>query len=176
MKRSAQIPAAVALLGILVACAGTPDTARDTRAQVRAAQATLESFLDDPQALWLRENLPRARALAISPGVTRAALGIGGSSGEVLVMARDGDSGRWAGPAFYTLREGNVGFQAGVEVGGVAAAGTDMVALASSRGVYAGASLAGAVIRPDEEANQAFYGKPASPTDILLRRTVVISA
>jgi SH3 domain-containing YSC84-like protein 1 len=42
-----------------------------------------------------------------------------------------------------------------------------MVALARSRGLYAGVTLAGAALRPDEEANRAFYGKPASPGDIL---------
>jgi lipid-binding SYLF domain-containing protein len=46
---------------------------------------------------------------------------------------------------------------------------TDLVAFARSKGVYAGLSLEGAVIRPDTEANAAFYGRDVSPLDILVR-------
>jgi lipid-binding SYLF domain-containing protein len=41
-----------------------------------------------------------------------------------------------------------------------------------ARGAYAGVSVGGAYIQPDEAANQAFYGKSVTPTDILVRRNV----
>jgi lipid-binding SYLF domain-containing protein len=67
-----------------------------------------------------------------------------------------------------------VGGDASVAAGpvGVGASGTinaDMVSFSRAKGVYAGLSLDGAVIRPDADANAAFYGKPASPADILVR-------
>ena len=46
---------------------------------------------------------------------------------------------------------------------------TDLVAFARSKGIYAGLSLEGAVIRPDNEANAVFYGRDVSPLDILVR-------
>jgi lipid-binding SYLF domain-containing protein len=51
-----------------------------------------------------------------------------------------------------------------------------MVSFARSKGVYAGLSLDGAVIRPDAGANEAFYGKTVSPVDILVRNAVTNSA
>ena len=48
----------------------------------------------------------------------------------------------------------------------------DVISFARAKGVYAGISLEGAVIAPDADANNAFYGRPASPVDILVRRNV----
>jgi len=48
----------------------------------------------------------------------------------------------------------------------------DVISFARAKGVYAGISLEGAVIAPDNKANDAFYGRPASPVDILVRRNV----
>ena len=56
-----------------------------------------------------------------------------------------------------------------VGTGASSAMTTDLVAFARSKGVYAGLSLEGAVIRPDTEANAAFYGRNVSPVDILVR-------
>lgn len=52
-------------------------------------------------------------------------------------------------------------------------AGADVVTWASSSGAYAGISLNGSVIRPDTDANRAFYGRAVVPQDILYRHTVV---
>ncbi|NLD54415.1 MAG: lipid-binding SYLF domain-containing protein [Burkholderiaceae bacterium] len=49
---------------------------------------------------------------------------------------------------------------------------SDLVTFARSRGAFVGVSLDGAVISPDTEANAAFYGRSASPSDILVRHTV----
>ena len=48
----------------------------------------------------------------------------------------------------------------------------DVLSYAKSRGAYAGLSVGGAYIQPDAAANEAYYGKPATPTDILVRRNV----
>jgi lipid-binding SYLF domain-containing protein len=53
---------------------------------------------------------------------------------------------------------------------------SDLVTFARSRGAFVGVSLDGGVISPDPEANAAFYGRSASPTDILVRRSVESAA
>ena len=191
----------------LAGCGTTTPTRSDTTEQVVRAQQTIANFANDPEMKWFRENLNKARAVIISPRVTRAAFVFGGSGGEALVLARD-KSGRWIGPAFYNLAAGGVGFQLGVDVSevvilvmseqalngllsrsfklggdatitagpvGVGAAATvtaDMVSFARSKGAYVGVSLDGTVLAPDDAANQAFYGKPVTPVDILVRATV----
>jgi SH3 domain-containing YSC84-like protein 1 len=48
----------------------------------------------------------------------------------------------------------------------------DVLSYAKSRGAYAGLSVGGAYIQPDAAANEAYYGKSVTPTDILVRRNV----
>lgn len=108
--------AAVLGLGLALAgCGVTPETQSDTSAQVRSAEQTLANFQKDPEMRWFRENVNRAKAVIISPRVTRAAFVFGGSGGEALVLARD-QSGNWTGPAFYNLGAGSVGLQIGADV------------------------------------------------------------
>jgi lipid-binding SYLF domain-containing protein len=56
-----------------------------------------------------------------------------------------------------------------VGAGAASTVNADMVSFARSKGVYAGVSLDGVVISPDEGANKAFYGRAVSPVDILVR-------
>ncbi len=88
----------------------------DQRKLVSAATQTLSGFLNDPDMPWLRNNFNRARAVLIAPRIARAGFIIGGSGGHALVLARNEKTGKWAGPAFYVLATGSVGFQAGVSV------------------------------------------------------------
>ncbi len=58
-------------------------------------------------------------------------------------------------------------------VGGSAAAGTaDVLSYARSKGAFAGFSLSGAIVKTKDKYNEQYYGKPVSPTDILIRKTV----
>src|SRR5207245_9443473 len=52
----------------------------------------------------------------IAPQITKAGLMLGGSGGRAVVVARDPKSGKWVGPAFYTVATASVGFQAGIAV------------------------------------------------------------
>jgi SH3 domain-containing YSC84-like protein 1 len=88
----------------------------DQRNLVTDATRTLAEFLNDPDMPWLRNNFSRAKAVLIAPSVTKAGLIVGGSGGRALVLARNSKTGKWAGPAFYILVTGSVGFQAGVSV------------------------------------------------------------
>jgi lipid-binding SYLF domain-containing protein len=111
-------PLTVAVLGVGLALAGcaTPDTRPAAEQQVRTAQATLSNFEKDPEMSWFRDNVKNARAIIISPRVTRAAFVFGGSGGDAVVLARDAKGARWVGPAFYDMGAGSVGFQIGVDV------------------------------------------------------------
>ncbi len=196
------------MVAALGGCATTPETRSGTEQEVRDAQATLTNFQNDPEMRWFKDHIKDAKAVIISPRITRAGFVFGGSGGRAMVLARDGRGARWVGPAFYNMGAGSVGFQIGVDVSevvilvmsdkgrnallsprfslgadasvaagpvGVGTASSvteDLVSFARSKGAYAGLSLSGAVIRPDADANEAYYGKPASPVDILVRKNV----
>ncbi len=51
-------------------------------------------------------------------------------------------------------------------------AGADIIAWASSSGAFAGISLDGSVLAPQAEANQSYYGRPVTVSDIVRRRAV----
>ena len=88
----------------------------DQQKLVNASSKTLANFLRDPDMTWLQSNIGRAKAVLIAPQIAKAGFIFGGSGGRGVVLARDAASGKWAGPAFYTLATASVGFQAGVSV------------------------------------------------------------
>jgi lipid-binding SYLF domain-containing protein len=116
-----------AVAGLLFAllAASAAAQADQQRSLVTAATVTFAEFLNDPGMTWLQRNLPRAKAVMIAPALTKAGLIVGGAGGRAVVVARDPKSGKWVGPAFYTLASASVGFQAGVAV-------TEMVTLVMS--------------------------------------------
>ena len=71
---------------------------------------------------WLKHNLPRAKAVMIAPALTKAGLHRRRLGRPRGVLARDPKSGKWVGPAFYTLASASVGLQAGIAL-------TEMVTL-----------------------------------------------
>ena len=102
-------------------------------------------------------------------------LQIGGEASEVILLAMT-DRG-------VTSLLGNsvkLGGDAGVAAGPVgigAAASTanlsvDILSFSRSKGLYGGISLDGAVVAVRSGLNDGYYGKPVSPTDILVRRSV----
>ncbi len=88
--------------------------ASDQEQLVSKAEATLKHFQNDPQMTWIRTHLKDAKAVMIAPEVRRAGFVLGGSGGRAVLIGRD-PSGKWSGPAFYTLASASVGFQAGVD-------------------------------------------------------------
>ena len=88
----------------------------DQRNLVTDATVTLANFLSDPDMTWLQRNLKRARAVVVAPQIAKAGFILGGSGGRAVVVARDAKSGKWVGPAFYTLATASIGFQAGISV------------------------------------------------------------
>jgi len=88
----------------------------DQQKLVNASSTTLSNFLRDPDMKWLQNNIGRAKAVLIAPQIAKAGFIFGGSGGRAVLVARDATSGKWAGPAFYTMATASVGFQAGVSV------------------------------------------------------------
>lgn len=112
-----------AIAGLLAALlAQTAHAQADQRSLVTEATVTLANFRNDPGMTWLQRHLPTAKAVLIAPQLTKAGFIVGGSGGRAVVLARDPKSGKWVGPAFYTLATASVGLQAGIAV-------TEMVSL-----------------------------------------------
>jgi lipid-binding SYLF domain-containing protein len=117
LHSSASRPAGIVFtcLGLLLGgCAspGTPDEARKTADE---SHATLNRFIRDPEMTWLRQNLPQAKAILISPRILQAGFIVGGSGGNAVLQARTTHGAGWTGPAFYKLGTGSIGLQIGAE-------------------------------------------------------------
>jgi lipid-binding SYLF domain-containing protein len=71
---------------------------------------------------------------------------------------------------------GDISVAAGPVGGGAAAAtaglSADLISYSMAKGLYGGFSVDGAVVGVREALNQAYYGKPVNPTDILIRGAV----
>lgn len=88
----------------------------DQQKLVNSSSTTLSNFLRDPDMTWLQNNIGRAKGVLIAPQIAKAGFIFGGSGGRAVLLARDATTGKWAGPAFYTMATASVGFQAGVSV------------------------------------------------------------
>jgi lipid-binding SYLF domain-containing protein len=58
---------------------------------------------------------------------------------------------------------------AGMSAQGIAA---DIVSYARQKGAFAGMALDGAFVSVSNDSNQAYYGKPVSPTDIIVKKEI----
>jgi len=92
------------------------DDAMDARHLVEKAQQTLEDFSHAEEMESFRSLVKSARGIFIAPQILKGAFFIGGSGGSGVLIARDTLTGRWTGPAFYTM--GSVSF--GLQIGGQA--------------------------------------------------------
>ena len=115
--QSARQPVLQALLAIVLAASASAAVAQsDQQKLVNAADTTFSNFMRDPDMAWLAQNIHRAKGVLIAPEVVKAGFIFGGSGGHAVLVARDPKSGKWVGPAFYTMATASVGFQAGVAV------------------------------------------------------------
>jgi lipid-binding SYLF domain-containing protein len=104
-------------------------------------------------------------------------LQIGGEAAEVVMLAM-------SQKAVDTLLTSTVklGGDASIAVGpigggakgsvSIPAVTADFISFAKSKGLYAGLNLEGAVLAVRDSLNQSYYGKAASPRDIIMIRTV----
>ncbi len=104
------------LASMFVAASGTALAQSEQQKLINKADVTFSNFLRDPDMTWLQQNLGRAKAVMISPELVKAGFIFGGSGGRAVVLARDSKTGKWLGPAFYSMATASVGFQAGIAV------------------------------------------------------------
>jgi SH3 domain-containing YSC84-like protein 1 len=83
---------------------------------ITKSETTFSNFVRDPDMTWFQQNVGRAKAVLIAPEIVKAGFIFGGSGGRAVLVAKDAKSGKWLGPAFYTLATASVGFQAGIAV------------------------------------------------------------
>ncbi len=99
----------------------------------------------------------------------------GGEASEVVLLAMT-DRGVAALLSDSVKLGGQVGVAAGPVGLGAAAAtanlSADILSYSRSKGLYGGVSVDGAVVAKRDSLNRAYYGKDATPADILVRRAV----
>ncbi|MBV8860112.1 MAG: lipid-binding SYLF domain-containing protein [Acidobacteria bacterium] len=181
--------------------APAPKRAADASRHSKEAAEVLRRIMSVPEKEIPRDLLESAEAVAVCPGVLKAAFIVGGRKGACVISRRTLKR-QWGAPAFYNLAGGSIGAQVGgaktdyvllfmnaealkglmedkFEIGGEAeatagpvgrAAGAStnprlsagIVTYSRSKGAFLGVSLKGVAITPDNDLNEAFYGKKAS--------------
>jgi lipid-binding SYLF domain-containing protein len=202
-----------ALVAALLLLASAPASAQKkgaAPARKRAADASrhsnesaevLRKIMSVPDRAIPRDLLESAEAVAVCPGVLKAAFIVGGRKGDCVISRRTVKR-QWSAPVFYNLAGGSVGAQIGgsktdyvllfmneealkglmgdkFEIGGEAEATAGPVGRAAgastnarlqagilsysrSKGAFLGISLKGVAITPDNDLNEAFYGRKAA--------------
>jgi SH3 domain-containing YSC84-like protein 1 len=201
---SIRISCAVVLVVLLVSSALLTPAQKSSRTQDAARHAseaakTFTEIMNVKDKAIPQELLDTAEAIAVFPGVIKAAFLVGGRGGQGVISRRV--KGGWSAPAFFNLGGGSFGPQIGAQktdyvllimnesglngllkdkfelggeasiaagpVGREAAASTNprldagILSYSRSKGAFIGAALKGAVITPDNDLNEAIYGKKA---------------
>jgi lipid-binding SYLF domain-containing protein len=155
-KLSLVVAAFVMVIGFTVSYL-TPalaDDASDARQLVVKSKLTFDTFMRTKDMDAFRDLLKTAKGVFISPQMLEGAFIFGVSGGSGVLVARDSATGRWNGPAFYTIGEASFGLQAGGQASevvmlamtdrGVNALLSPSVKLGADVGVAAGPVGAGA--------------------------------
>ncbi|HEX8560072.1 MAG TPA: lipid-binding SYLF domain-containing protein [Pyrinomonadaceae bacterium] len=175
--------------------------AADASRHSKEAAEVMRKIMSVPDRAIPRDLLESAEAVAVCPGVLKAAFIIGGRKGDCVISRRT-DRRQWGAPVFYNLAGGSIGAQIGgaktdyvllfmndealkgltgdkFEIGGEAEATAGPVGRAAgastnprltagiltysrSKGAFLGVSLKGVAITPDNDLNEAYYGRKAS--------------
>lgn len=101
-------------------------------------------------------------------GSVSLGLQIGGEASEVILMVMT-DKGMDSMLTTSFKLGGDATVAAGPVGKGAKAATADILAFARSKGAFAGLAIEGAVIKPRDEWNAAYYKKQVSPADIIIR-------
>ena len=193
------ITAFLLTLFTLPASAQKKSRSEDAARHARDAAQVFTQIMNIREKAIPKELLDKAEAIAVFPGVVKAAFIFGGKGGQGVISRRI--RGGWSAPVFFNLGGGSFGAQIGasktdyvflimnqdgldslmkdkIELGGEigvaagpvgreAAASTDtrltagILSYSRTKGAFIGAALKGAVIAPDNDLNEAIYGKKA---------------
>jgi lipid-binding SYLF domain-containing protein len=104
------------LLPLIVAAGCVQDTPSPTAQQelVDRSRITFDKLMSHPDFTELSSYVKNAKAVLIFPSVVKGAFGLGGESGNGVLVAR-GPNG-WSDPAFYRASAGSLGLQVGGQV------------------------------------------------------------
>src|SRR5271157_692597 len=130
------------------------------------------------EILNIPDNIPqdlldKAECVVVLPSVVKFAIGIGGSYGRGVMTCRSGES-----VLTSKVKLGGDAAAAAGPKGRDASAETDatlraeILSYSRSRGLFAGISLEGSTLRPDNDANMHLYGKDLPAKDIVLKGVV----
>jgi SH3 domain-containing YSC84-like protein 1 len=190
---------ALLLLSAVITPAQKKSRTQDAARHASDAAKTFTEIMNVKDKAIPKELLDTAEAIAVFPGVIKAAFVFGGRGGQGVISRRV--KGGWSAPAFFNLGGGSFGAQIGAQktdyvllimnpsgldgllkdkfelggeagiaagpVGREAAASTNprldagILSYSRSKGAFIGAALKGAVINPDNDLNEAVYGKKA---------------
>ena len=121
---SPAVKAVVCTLGIVSVVVGAlgawADAALDTAQLVEKSKIAVESLAADPNLAAFHDLAKRAKGVFIAPELLKAAFVVGASGGSGVLVVRDEKTGKWHGPAFYTLGAASFGLQIGGEASEVA--------------------------------------------------------
>ena len=106
----------IVLTSSMLACASMPSTTDEPMVQqllVDEARIVIDTFAADPDMAWFRKYLKDAKGVLIVPDLYKGAWFLGGSGGRGVLVVRDHETGKWVGPAFYTMGSVSFGLQFG---------------------------------------------------------------
>ncbi|HEY6872057.1 MAG TPA: lipid-binding SYLF domain-containing protein [Geobacteraceae bacterium] len=93
------------------------DDKAEAQSIVDKSKGALTNMMGEEAYSWLPGYLKTAKGVIIFPQVLKAGFILGGSGGTGVLLVRDGATGTWSEPAFYTV--GSVTF--GLQIGGESA-------------------------------------------------------
>lgn len=106
---------ALAVGVVLAALPAAAQVVTDQSQTVARAVATVERLRAEPNlGRELNAKLARARAVLVVPDLVKGGFLFGAEWGTGVLLTRD-RSGRWSGPAFYSVASGSVGLQIGIQ-------------------------------------------------------------
>jgi lipid-binding SYLF domain-containing protein len=119
MKNLVQKRLTLALGLALVVCLSAPlapaqkKRMKDAERHASAAARVFDQIMAVRERGIPKELLDRAEAIAVFPGVVKAAFIVGGSGGQGVISRRV--KGGWSAPAFFNLGGGSLGLQIGAQ-------------------------------------------------------------
>lgn len=112
MRKYSKLLALLLAASLVVCCAGAAFAEKAHERRIRMSAELINEMAEQDDADGLADVIASGKGVAIFPAVTKAALGIGGQTGEGVVFLRNG-KGKWTGPAFMGLSGASIGFQIG---------------------------------------------------------------
>jgi lipid-binding SYLF domain-containing protein len=100
---------------LLVPASASAVTLEDLDARILACNLVLKSLLAMPDRGIPTDLLRRCRGVAVFPGVLKVGAVLDVSFGNGVILRRDEKTGQWSKPAFFRIRGGSFGLQAGAQ-------------------------------------------------------------